>query len=104
MKLVHNLPLALAASALSALPAQAQVITGGGTGAATTFINNIANLVTGPLGQALSILALAIAGITFMYGSSSFRVLGGVIMGIVIVFSAAWGVGQITGGGGGAGF
>jgi type IV secretory pathway VirB2 component (pilin) len=106
MQLVQKVrfaPLALAAFAVSAMPAHAQSITGGGTGSATTFINNIANLATGTLGQALSILALAIAGISFAFGAASFRTLGGVIMGVVIIFSAAWMVGQITGGSAGAG-
>lgn len=104
MKQLRLAPLAAFAFAVSVMPAHAQTITGGGTGSATTFINNIANLATGTLGQSLSILAVAIVGISFAFGAASFRALGAVVMGVVIIFSAAWMVGQITGNGGGAGF
>ena len=84
---------------LSVHPAFAQAT--GGTGSLVTFLNNVVNLITGTVGQALAIIACALAGVGAMYGALSYRAFGGVVLGCAIVFSAAWIVGQITGGGAG---
>lgn len=78
-------------------------MTGGGAGSLTTFINNLANLLTGPLGQALAILAVAIIGVSMAFGGFDMRRGGMSIFGIAIIFSAAWVVGQVTGSGAGFG-
>ena len=78
---------------LSMHPAAAQ--TAGGAGSLNSFLTNIANLVTGTTGQ---VIAVALTGIGAMFGAFSVRAFGGVVLGCAIVFSAAWIVGQITGG------
>lgn len=84
-----------------AAPAHAQ--TSGGS--LTTFVNNIANLLTGTLGQALAVVAVALIGLSMAFGGFDMRRGGMSILGIAIIFAAAWIVSQITGaGGGGAGF
>ena len=89
--------LAIAILALAwADPAAAQAA--GGAGNLTTFLQNVANLITGTAGQVLAVIAVAISGIGTMFGAMSFRTLGGVVLGCAIVFSAAWIVSQITGG------
>lgn len=77
-------------------PAAAQAA--GGAGNLTTFLQNVANIITGTAGQVLAVIAVAISGIGTMFGAMSFRTLGGVVLGCAIVFSAAWIVSQITGG------
>ena len=76
-------------------PALAQ--TGGG-GTLTTFLQNIVNLITGPAGQLLSVIAICIVGIGALMGSLSLRQAGGVVFGVMLVFSSAWLVQQIIGG------
>ncbi len=81
---------------LSMHPAAAQ--TAGGAGSLNSFLTNIANLVTGTTGQVIAVIAVALTGIGAMFGAFSVRAFGGVVLGCAIVFSAAWIVGQITGG------
>ena len=89
--------LAMAALLLAtAHPAAAQTV--GGSGSLTTFLQNVANIITGTAGQVLAVIAVAISGIGTMFGAMSFRTLGAVVLGCAIVFSAAWIVSQITGG------
>lgn len=85
---------------LSMEPAMAQAVGGGGN--LSTFLNNVVNLITGPVGQAIAIIAVAVTGLGAMFGALSARAFGGVVLGCAIVFSSAWIVQQITGGGGGA--
>ena len=94
----HFLPLLAFAAVLLvwADPAAAQAA--GGAGNLTTFLQNVANIITGTAGQVLAVIAVAISGIGTMFGAMSFRTLGGVVLGCAIVFSAAWIVSQITGG------
>lgn len=91
------LPLLLAAPVLlaSAAPALAQT---GGRGTLVTFLQNIVNLITGPVGQLLSIIAVCIVGVGALMGSFSLRQAGGVIFGVMLVFSSAWLIQQIIGG------
>lgn len=75
-------------------PALAQ---GGGTGSLDSFLTNVVNMITGPTGQAIAIIAVAVCGLGAMFGALSARAFGGVVLGCAIVFSAAWIVGKITG-------
>lgn len=95
-----SLPFLLAAAAVllaATHPAVAQTTGGGGN--FTTFLQNIANIITGTAGQVLAVIAVAIGGIGMMFGAMSISTLGRIILGCAIVFSAAWIVGQLTGGG-----
>ena len=69
-----------------------------GGGSLTTFINNVANILTGTLGQALAVVAVALIGVGMMFGAFDARRGGMSFLGIAIIFSAAWVVSQITGG------
>lgn len=82
---------------LSMHPAVAQ--TAGGTGSLDSFLNNVVNLITGTTGQAIAIIAVALCGLGAMFGALSARAFGGVVFGCAMMFSAAWIVGKITGGG-----
>lgn len=74
---------------------------GGGGGSLVTFLNNVANLITGTMGQALAVIAVALIGIGMAFGGFDARRGGMSIVGIAIVFSAAWIVGQLVGNGAG---
>ncbi len=81
--------------------ALAQTATGGGTGSLTTFLTNIVNLLTGALGQSIAVIAVAGVGIAWALGQASPRFALGTVVGVAILFSSAWIVGQISGNGGG---
>jgi type IV secretory pathway VirB2 component (pilin) len=89
--------LALAAIALTVVSDPAHAQTGGGQGDITTFLTNIVNLVTGTAGKSIAVLGICIAGIGALMGALSLRVVGGVILGIMMLFSASWIVTQIVG-------
>ena len=89
--------LALAAIALTVVSDPALAQTGGGQGDITTFLTNIVNLVTGAAGKSIAVLGICIAGIGALMGALSLRVVGGVILGIMVLFSASWIVTQIVG-------
>jgi type IV secretory pathway VirB2 component (pilin) len=76
-------------------PALAQI---GGGGTAITFLQNIVNLITGTLGQLLSVIAVCISGVGALMGAFSMRQFGGVILGVMLIFSSAWFIQQIIGG------
>lgn len=99
-KLVSSAMLTAAALILLTHPAAAQAA--GGTGSLTTFLQNVANLITGTAGQVIAVIAVALTGMGAMFGAVSARNFGFVVLGCAIVFSAAWIVGQITGGAVGA--
>jgi type IV secretory pathway VirB2 component (pilin) len=80
--------------------ASAQTVTAGGTGSLTTFLTNIVNLLTGTLGQSIAVIAVAGVGIAWALGQASPRFALGTVVGVAIVFSSAWIVGQISGNGG----
>lgn len=75
-------------------PAQAQ--NAGGQGSVTTFLQNIVNLITGTTGQLLAVIAVAIAGVAALFGAISIRALGGVVIGVLLIFSSGWIVDQIV--------
>lgn len=83
---------------LAADPALAQAVGGGGS--LETFLSNIVNIITGRVGQLIAVIAIAISGVAWMMGAASPRAFFGTVAGVAIVFSAAWIVQQITGGGG----
>lgn len=88
---------AAVAVAAAAHPAAAQTV--GGTGSLDSFLTNVVNMITGPTGQAIAIIAVALCGLGAMFGALSARTFGGVVLGCGMVFSAAWIVGKITGSG-----
>jgi len=88
--------LALAAAS----PAYAQAV-GGDIGG---FIQNLINLLNSNVIRGLAVLAVIITGIAWMFGHLDLRRAGTVVVGIIVIFSAAAIVDLITGGGhGGAG-
>lgn len=89
---------ALAALIASAAdPAFAQAA--GGSGAITTFLQNLVNLITGTAGKLIAVLAICIVGVGALMGALSLRAAGGVVLGVMLIFSASWIVNQIVGGG-----
>jgi type IV secretory pathway VirB2 component (pilin) len=71
----------------------------GGQGSLDSFLQNVADMITGTTGQVIAVIAVAVCGLGAMFGALSARAFGGVVLGCAIVFSAAWIVGKITGGG-----
>jgi type IV secretory pathway VirB2 component (pilin) len=67
----------------------------------TTFLTNVVNLLTGTLGQSIAVIAVAGVGIAWALGQASPRFALGTVVGVAILFSSAWIVGQISGNGGG---
>lgn len=97
-RLLHFTVIAGAFTLLAADPAFAQAAAGG-TGSLTTFLTNVVNLLTGQLGQAIAVIAVAGVGIAWALGQASPRFALGTVVGVAILFSAAWIVGQISGSG-----
>ena len=87
--------IAAALLALSMHPAAAQ--TAGGTGSFTTFLTNVVTVLTGTGGTAIAVIAVGLCGVATMFGAMSARALGSVVVGVAILFSAAWVVTTITG-------
>ena len=69
----------------------------GGGGNITAFLQNLVNLITGTAGKLISVLAICIVGIGALMGALSIRAAGGVVLGVMLVFSASWIVEQIVG-------
>ena len=88
---------ALAAAVLSTVADPALAQTAGGNGDITTFLTNIVNLITGTAGKSIAVIGLVIVGIGMLAGQLSMRTAGSVVLGIMIIFSAAWIVGQVIG-------
>lgn len=99
-RLLHFVVLAGVFTLFVADPAFAQGA-GGGTGSLTSFLTNVVNLLTGQLGQAIAVIAVAGVGIAWALGQASPRFALGTVVGVAILFSAAWIVGQISGNGAG---
>lgn len=83
--------------ASTADPAFAQAA--GGGGAITNFLQNLVNLITGTAGKLIAVLAICIVGVGALMGALSLRTAGGVVLGVMLIFSASWIVNQIVGGG-----
>ena len=95
----YVLLLAAVASA-AATPAFAQASgVGGDIG---TFIQNIIDLLNSNVIRGLAVIAIIITGIAWMFGHLDMRRAGTVVVGIIVIFSAAAIVDLITGGGGAA--
>lgn len=82
---------------LAAGPAYAQSV-GGDIGG---FIQNIIDVLNSNVIRGLAIIAIILTGIAWMFGHLDMRRAGTVIVGIIVIFSAAAIVDLITGGGGG---
>ncbi|WP_454888871.1 TrbC/VirB2 family protein [Sphingobium indicum] len=80
---------------MAASPALAQ---SGGGADPTSIVQAIVNIITGTLGKIIAVAAICVVGIGAMLGAFSARVAGGVILGIILIFSASWIVDQLLGG------
>ncbi|MBL4582942.1 MAG: TrbC/VirB2 family protein [Gammaproteobacteria bacterium] len=76
--------LALLATLLITSPAAAQDLS-----PITTMLQSIGTALTGPVGRALGLVALAAVGIMFLTGRMSWVYAGSVVVGLVILFGAA---------------
>lgn len=76
--------LALLASAMLISPAAAQDLS-----PVTGMLQSIGTALTGPLGRALGLVALAAVGILFLTGRMNWLYAGSVVVGLVILFGAA---------------
>ncbi|HYD45454.1 MAG TPA: TrbC/VirB2 family protein [Phenylobacterium sp.] len=83
--------------AASASPALAQSV-GGDIGG---FIQNLIDLLNNNVIRGLAVIAVILTGIAWMFGHLDLRRAGTVLVGIIVIFSAAAIVDLITGGGGG---
>ena len=83
----------------SASPAFAQAA-GGVGGNVGTFIQNIIDLLNSNVIRGLAVIAIIVTGIAWMFGHLDMRRAGTVVVGIIVIFSAAAIVDLITGGGG----
>lgn len=55
----------------------------------TTMLTAIGNALTGPVGRALGLVALAAVGVLFLTGRMNWLYAGSVVVGLVILFGAA---------------
>ena len=88
--------LSLAAACLAS-PALAQTSSVGGN--IGTFIQNIIDLLNSSVIRGLAIIAIIITGVAWMFGHMDMRRAGTVVVGIIVIFSAAGIVDLIVGGG-----
>ena len=95
--LVGRIALVSVIALASASPAFAQSTgVGGNIG---TFIQNIIDLLNSNVIRGLAVIAIIITGIAWMFGHLDMRRAGTVVVGIIVIFSAAGIVDLITGGG-----
>lgn len=94
----HRLAAFTALAFVSASPAYAQAV-GGDIGG---FIQNLIDLLNNNVIRGLAVIAVIVTGIAWMFGHLDLRRAGTVIVGIIVIFSAAAIVDLITGGSGGA--
>lgn len=76
--------LALLTTILIISPAAAQDLS-----PVTTMLQTIGTALTGPVGRALGLVALAAVGILFLTGRMNWIYAGSVVVGLVILFGAA---------------
>jgi len=79
-----TLGLTLTATLLVTSPAAAQDLS-----PITTMLQQIGTALTGPVGRALGLVALAAVGILFLTGRMNWLYAGSVVIGLVILFGAA---------------
>lgn len=65
-----------------------------------SFIQNIIDLLNSNVIRGLAVIAVIITGIAWMFGHLDMRRAGTVVVGIIVIFSAAAIVDMIVGGGG----
>ena len=94
------LAMSAAAVAFGASPALAQASAAGGNIGA--FIDNIISILNSNVIRGLAVIAVIITGIAWMFGHLDMRRAGTVIVGIIVIFSAAGLVDLIVGGGSGS--
>lgn len=82
---------ALAITLLFAEPSAAQDFSG-----VTTFLDAIVQAITGPIGIAISALAVMAVGFSFMTGRMDWTFAVSIVLGIAIVFGAATFVSTIS--------
>jgi type IV secretory pathway VirB2 component (pilin) len=82
----------------AASPALAQA-TGGTGGNIGTFIQNIISILNSNVIRGLAVIAIIVTGIAWMFGHLDLRRAGAVIVGIIVIFSAAGLVDLMVGGG-----
>ncbi len=75
--------------------AQATGATGGNIG---TFIQNIISILNSNVIRGLAVIAIIVTGIAWMFGHLDLRRAGSVIIGIIVIFSAAGLVDLMVGG------
>ncbi len=97
--LISQVAVAGAIVLASASPAFAQAA-GGVGGNVGTFIQNIIDLLNSNVIRGLAVIAIIVTGIAWMFGHLDMRRAGTVVIGIIVIFSAAAIVDLITGGGG----
>ncbi len=97
--LIGRVALAGVIALVSASPALAQ--SSGVGGNIGSFIQNIIDLLNSNVIRGLAVIAIIITGIAWMFGHLDMRRAGTVVVGIIVIFSAAGIVDLITGGGGG---
>ena len=88
---------AAAAAAASPALAQTTAATGGNIG---SFIQNVIGILNSNVIRGLAIIAIIVTGIAWMFGHLDMRRAGTVVVGIIVIFSAAGIVDLIVGGGG----
>jgi type IV secretion system protein VirB2 len=98
--LISRLALVGVMAVASASPAYAQSASVGGNIGA--FIQNIIDLLNSNVIRGLAVIAIIITGIAWMFGHLDMRRAGTVVVGIIVIFSAAGIVDLITGGSGAA--
>ncbi|WP_372785987.1 TrbC/VirB2 family protein [Phenylobacterium sp.] len=101
LRLATTVALAGLMVAVGATPALGQTAAAAG-GNIGTFIQNIIGILTNNVVRGLAIIAVIVTGIATMFGHLDLRRAGTVILGIIVIFSAAAIVDQVVGSGGGA--
>jgi type IV secretory pathway VirB2 component (pilin) len=97
---ISTVILAALLAGVAASPALAQPTAGAGANIGG-FIQNIIGILTNNVIRGLAIIAIIVTAIAWMFGHVDMRRAGTVIIGIVVIFSAAAIVDQIVGGGSG---
>ena len=89
--------LSVAMIALAATPALAQTTSGAGANIGS-LITNIIGILNNNVIRGLAVIAIIVTGIAWMFGHLDMRRAGTVIVGIIVIFSAAGLVDLIVGG------
>jgi type IV secretion system protein VirB2 len=92
------LALTVLSAGLAATPALAQTATTGSN--IGSLIQNVIGILNSNVIRGLAIIAIIVTGIAWMFGHLDMRRAGTVIVGIIVIFSAAGIVDLIVGGGG----